>query len=65
MNELAKVINQLKELSNEEIINVPLPDDNLLVQLNIENSSKKSVIFSNDTWKDLSVWVEQVWIDEN
>ncbi|MCO6527149.1 SMI1/KNR4 family protein [Snodgrassella sp.] len=30
MNKLAKVIEQLKELSNGEIINVPLPDDNLL-----------------------------------
>jgi len=30
MNKLDKVINQLKELSNGEVINVPLPDDNLL-----------------------------------
>lgn len=28
MNKLDKVINQLKELSNGEVINVPLPDDN-------------------------------------
>lgn len=56
MNKLDKVINQLKELSNGEVINVPLPDDNLLddyekilisaFQLNIESFSKKPAIFS-------------------
>jgi hypothetical protein len=135
MNKLAKVIEQLKELSNGEIINVPLPDDNLLddyekeinfcfskeyrmllkeannifygtIELLLVTKDKKypselSLVlneakeqglpenwlpicqdngsyyclipdgtvhywtldgYSNDSWKDLADWIEQVWI---
>ena len=138
MNKLDKVINQLKELSNGEVINVPIPDDNLLddyekninfsfsteyrkllkeasnifygtIELLLVTRDKKypselsTVLneareqglpedwlpicedngsyycltpndtvrywtldgYSNDTWEDLSDWVEQVWINEN
>ena len=46
MNKLDKVINQLKELSNGEVINVPLPDDNLLddYEKNINFRDRKSVV---------------------
>lgn len=43
MNKLDKVINQLKELSNGEVINVPLPDDNLL------DDYEKNINFSFST----------------
>ncbi|XKM14511.1 SMI1/KNR4 family protein [Orbaceae bacterium ac157xtp] len=40
MNKLDKVIKKLKDLSNGKVINVPLPDDNLL------DSYEKSINFS-------------------
>ena len=43
----------------------PLNPDNQQSLLRIDDDWLEAFGFSNDTWKDLSVWVDQVWIDEN
>lgn len=138
MSKLNNVIEQLKKLSNGEVINIPLPDDNLLddyekeinfcfpkdyrkllkevdnifygtIELLLVTKEKKypselSLVlneareqglpkdwlpicedngsyycllpngtvhywiidgYSNDSWKDLADWIEQVWINGN